>query len=78
MSGLLNFTRHERGWATAMPTEMAQVAGVDEGSILVLHFNEGRIETEILPPVTEEMKQHAKRASAKFHEAFAEMERRGD
>ncbi len=78
MSQLLAFTKTEQGWAAPMPTEMAQVAGAAEGSIIVVHFNEGRIETEILPPVTDEMKQHAQRTLNKFRGAFDEMKRRGD
>ncbi len=78
MSELLTFTRQEQGWAALMPPEMAQVAGVVEGSILVVHFNEGTVETEILPPVTNAMKQHAQRTLQKFQGAFDEMKRRGD
>ena len=75
---MLNFTQTEQGWAALMPAEMAHRAGVIEGSILVLHFKAGRIETEILPPVTAEMKKRAQRSIAKFGEAFDELKRRGD
>ncbi len=78
MSGLLTIHKTEQGWAATMPPEMAQAAGVEADSLVVLHLKDGQIEAEILPPVTAAMKQRAQRTLAKFQEAFDEMKRRGD
>jgi len=42
------------GWVVDVPNEIAQVLGVAEGSIALLHANEGRLEVEILPPPSAE------------------------
>ncbi len=78
MSGIFTINKTEQGWTTTMPPEMAQAAGVEADSLVVLHLKDGHIEAEILPPITSEMKQHARRTLSKFQEAFDEMKRRGD
>lgn len=77
-SGLLDFTKNEHGWAMPMLPEMAQAAGVPEGSIVALHFEQGGVRAEILPPATEEMKQSVCESVEKFKGAFAELKRLGD
>lgn len=78
MSGLITPTRTERGWVIVMTPEMSAQAGVAENSLVVLHFDEGRVSAEILPPATPEMKASVRQISEKFREAFEEMKRRGD
>jgi hypothetical protein len=65
------FNRIDQGWAMPMLPEMAAAAGVAEGSILVLHLQPGKIEVEVLPPPTEEMKQGVQESIDKFGEAFS-------
>jgi hypothetical protein len=78
MSGVLTINKTEQGWAATMPPDMAEAAGVEENSLVVLHLKDGQIEAEILPPVTPAMKRRAQRTLTKFQAAFDEMKRRGD
>ncbi len=78
MSELLTINKTEQGWATTMPPEMAQAAGVEENSLVVLHLKDGQIEAEILPPISAATKQRVQESIAKFKDAFAEMKRLGD
>lgn len=78
MTGSLTFNKTEQGWTLPMLPEMAAAAGVAEGSIIVLHLLHGKVEAEILPPATEEMKRSVQESIDKFGEAFAEMKRLGD
>ncbi len=66
------------GWIVDVPDEIAQALGVPEGSIAILHANEGRLEVEILPPPSEELVKSVRRTSEQFKEAFDEMKRLGD
>jgi hypothetical protein len=43
MSGLSTFQKTELGWAATMPPEMAEQAGVQEDSLLVVYFKDGAI-----------------------------------
>lgn len=78
MSGLLTINKTEQGWAATMPPEMAQAAGVEADSLVVLHLKDGQIEAEILPPISAATKKRVQESSAKFKDAFAEMKRLGD
>jgi hypothetical protein len=78
MSGLSTFQKTELGWAATMPPEMAEQAGVQEDSLLVVYFKDGAISTEILPPITEETRQRVRESIDKFKDAFDEMKRLGD
>ena len=68
----------DAGWVITMTPEMAQVAGVPEGSLVVFHFSEGKVAAEILPPPTDELRAEVREIADEFSEAFAEMKRRGD
>ena len=65
-------------WVVTMPPEMARAAGVAEGSMIVLHFMDGTVAAEILPPASAELRAEVRRIADKFKAAFAEMKRRGD
>ena len=78
MNEPLTFNETEHGWALTMIPEMAEAAGVADGSIIVLHLQPGKVEAEILPPPTDEMKQAVQESIDKFGDAFAELKRRGD
>ena len=75
---MLTLQKRENGWAATMPPEMAQLAGVADGSIVVLHLKDGVITTEILPPISAATKQRVRESIHKFKEAFDEMKRLGD
>lgn len=78
MSDLLTPQKTERGWVIIMTPEMANEAGVAEGSFLVFYLCQGSVLAEILPPATEEMKQSVQESIDKFKDAFAELKRLGD
>lgn len=65
-------------WAVDIPPEVAQSMGIAEGSIAVLHPENGNIEVEILPPPSQEIKEAARRISEKYKETFEELKRLGD
>ena len=66
------------GWVVDVPNEIAQAIGVTEGSIALLHANEGRLEVEILPPPSAELVESVRRINEKYKDAFEEMKRLGD
>jgi hypothetical protein len=68
----------ELGWIVDVPDEIAQALGVPQGSIAILHTNEGRLEPEILPPPSDELVQSVPRTTEQFKDAFDEMKRLGD
>jgi hypothetical protein len=78
MIGLPTFSKTDEAWTLPMLPEMAAAAKVAEGSIIVLHLLPGKVEAEILPPPTDEMKRGVQESIGKFGEAFAEMKRLGD
>ncbi|HEX6188949.1 MAG TPA: hypothetical protein VFZ40_12800 [Pyrinomonadaceae bacterium] len=61
-----------------MTAEMAREANVAEGSSLVIDLSQDGVSAEVLPPVTDEIKNSVARSGEKFGEAFAEMKRLGD
>lgn len=78
MTESLTFSKSEQGWVLPMLPEMAEIAGVAKGSIIILHLQPGKIEAEILPPPTDEMKRGVQESIEKFGDAFAELKRLGD
>ena len=66
------------GWVVDVPNEIAQALGVANGSIALLHANEGRLEIEILPPPSAELVESVRRLNEKYKDAFEEMKRLGD
>ncbi|MDQ3585533.1 MAG: hypothetical protein M3407_07145 [Acidobacteriota bacterium] len=57
---------------------MAEAIGVAEDSLVVLYNKNGRIEAEILPPPSPELKESACRIYEKYKETFEELKRLGD
>ena len=66
------------GWIIEIPSDMAQIMGVAEGSIGMLYPKPGGLEIEILPPITPELKEEARETYEELKEYFAEMKRIGD
>lgn len=75
---LTHIKTDDAGWVITMTPEMARVAGVAEGSLVVFHFKEGAVAAEILPPPTDELRAEVRAIADEFADAFAEMKRRGD
>jgi len=57
---------------------MAEVLGVPEGSLIVLHAKGGSVETEILPPPSPEFAERVQYILEKNKETFEELKRLGD
>ena len=78
LSSLTHIHPADAGWVLDMTREMAQAAGVAEGSLVVFHFSNGAVAAEILPPVSVELRTDVHQIADEFADAFAEMKRRGD
>lgn len=78
MSSVLIPKKTEQGWIIEMPPEMANAVGVAEGSYVVMYVREGSLETEILPPLSPEMKDIAQYVIEKNQGLFEELKRLGD
>lgn len=68
----------QRGWIIEFPDEFAESIGVEKNSIGLLGYKNGKIEVEVLPPPSEEIKEISERLGEKYKEFFAEMKRLGD
>lgn len=79
MSNSLTYIKpDDAGWVIDMTLEMAQAAGVAEGSHVVFYFKDGTVAAEILPPSTDALRAEVREIAGEFADAFAEMKRRGD
>ena len=78
MANALTLTPTQQGWILQMPSEMAEIMGAAEGSLLVLYAKPEGISTEILPPASSELKASVSRICEKYKDDFEEMKRFGD
>jgi len=78
MSGILSPRKTQTGWVLEIPPEMAATLGVQPGSLAVLYPKEGVLETEILPPPSDELREDFERMYEKYRETLEEMKRVGD
>lgn len=79
MSNSLTYIKPaDAGWVIDMTPEMAQAAGVAEGSHVVFYFKDGTVAAEILPPLSDDLRTEVRQIAEEFADAFAEMKRRGD
>lgn len=78
MINILEKAEKYSGWIIEMPDEVAQAEGYAKGSKVVLSFQNGVIQTEILPPTSEEVKTEVNRLVKKYGAAFEELKRLGD
>ncbi|MDQ3257397.1 MAG: hypothetical protein M3R15_26515 [Acidobacteriota bacterium] len=78
MSELLTPRKTKLSWAVELPPEMAEVLGVPEGSLIVLHAIDGSVETEILPLPSPEFAERVQYILEKNKETFEELKRLGD
>lgn len=78
MAETITPVKTEMGWVMEIPAGMAEILKVAPGSFAVLYPKEGGIETEILPPPSDELKEDFERLSNKYREACEELKRIGD
>lgn len=78
MSSVLTPKSTEQGWVIDMPQEMAKSIGVEEGSTLLLFSHEGGIRTEVLPPLSPELKKISDYLLKKNRVVYDELKRLGD
>lgn len=78
MSNVLTPQKTEQGWVIEIPVEMAQTMNIPIGSLGLLHFKNGAIEVEILPPPSPGLDDSVHRIYEKYKDAFEEMKRLGD
>lgn len=78
MAGTITPVKTEMGWVMEIPAEMAEILKVAPGSFAVLYPKAGGIETEILPPPSDELKEDFERLFNKYRETFEELKRIGD
>ena len=78
MSAVLTPKATEQGWVIDMPQEMAKSIGVEEGSTILLFSHEGGVRTEILPPLSPELKEISDYVLKKNRVLYDELKRLGD
>lgn len=78
MANELTLTQTQQGWILRMPSEMASALGAAEGSLLMLYAKPEGISTEILPPISTELKASVRRIYEKYKDDFEELTQVGD
>lgn len=78
MAEVIETTEKYSSWILELPFEIASKEGYVEGSKVILTFRGGNIETQVLPPASEETRKEVSRIAGKYDEAFKELKRLGD
>ena len=78
MAEVITPQKTDLGWIMEVPPEMAAILKVEPGTIVILYPREGILETEILPPPSEELKADFERLYDKYKDTFEELKRIGD
>ncbi len=68
----------DKGWIIELPEEFTKEIGLEKGSIAVLYGGNGKVETEIIPPISPELEKSVNRIYDKWEDAFTEIKRLGD
>jgi len=74
----LTIQKSNKGWIIELPEDFTEEIGVKKNSIGILQVSDGKIEVEVIPPPSTEMKNIIDRIHEKYKDAFAEMKRLGD
>ena len=74
----LEKTEKYSSWITEMPSEIAEQEGYAKGSKIILTFENGTIQTKILPPTSDGVKTEVNRIVKKYDKIFGELKRLGD
>jgi hypothetical protein len=78
MSDQAIIEKTEQGWIIELPDEFSKNIGVAKNSIGLLEYKNGKIEVEILPPVSDEIRELSARLGVKHKEYFEKMKNIGD
>jgi hypothetical protein len=70
----ITIQKSDKGWIIELPDDFTQ----EKGSIAVLSGSNGKVETEIIPPISPELEKAVDRICDNRGDAFAEMKRLGD
>lgn len=65
-------------WTVEIPQEIIEAQGLAEGSLAAFTIKDGKIEGEIIPPLSKELKEISKRILEKNGEVYEELKRLGD
>ena len=74
----ITIQKSDKGQIVELPDDFSEEIGVEKGSIAVLSGSKGKVETEIIPPISPELEKAVDRIYDKYKDAFAEMKRLGD
>ena len=78
MSNQTTIQKSDKGWIIELPDEFTETIGIEKHSIGLLGYKDGKIEVEVLPPSSLEIKEISERLGNKYKEYFEEMKRLGD
>jgi hypothetical protein len=78
MSDELQIVKSPQGWIVEMTPQIAEVAGVDVRSVILLYVNRDCITAEIIPPLEPELACLVDETIEAFQDAFVEIKNRGD
>lgn len=78
MSNQTIIQKSDKGWIIELPDEFTETIGIEKNSIGLLGYKDGKIEVEVLPPPSLEIKEISERLGNKYKEYFEEMKRLGD
>ena len=74
----LQVSKSPQGWIVAMTPEMAEVAGVDASSAILLHVDKEQITAEIISPLGPALDRMVDETIETMRDAFGEMKKHGD
>lgn len=78
MIGNIVKTEKFSNWIIEIPSEISEKEGYTKGSKIILNFQDGKIQAEIIPPTSQEIKNEVSRIVGKYGKAFEELKRLGD
>ena len=70
--------KSEQDWIIEIPDDFAETIGIEKNSMGLLQFKDGKIEVEILPSPSPQIKEISQRLGEKYRDYFAEMKQLGD
>ncbi len=70
--------RSDLCWAILADEEMAQALGIETGSVVVLSGQAGKVQAEVLPPPSPELRKLADEIFEQNREVYEELKRLGD
>ncbi len=66
-------TEKYSSWILEMPSEIAEQEGFSQGVKVLLTFENGKIQSEIISPTAEETKREVSRIIGKYDDTFREL-----